>query len=73
MKIFQRVINNILLILVGMCLGRLTTDYTCQEQKTRTHEEIKLSNTEIEFVSDEVYHQNQAYINSLSADAEITR
>ena len=41
--------------------------------KTQIDEEIKLGNTEIEFVSDEVYYKNQAYIDSLSTDAEITR
>ena len=73
MKIFQRIINNILLILVGMCLGRLTTDYTCQEQKTQVYEEIKSSNTKTKFVSDEVYYKNQAYIDSLSTYAEIAK
>jgi len=41
--------------------------------KTPVNEEIKLSNTEIEFVSDEVYHQNQAIIDSLHAEAGVAR
>jgi len=41
--------------------------------KESIHEEIKLSNTETKFVSDEVYHKNQAYIDSLHTETEITR
>ena len=41
--------------------------------KTSVNEEIKLSNTEIEFVSDEVYYKNQAIIDSLHAEAGVTR
>ena len=54
------------LLLIGVIFASCTP-------KTPVNEEIKLSNTEIEFVSDEVYHQNQAYIDSLSTDAKITR
>lgn len=38
--------------------------------KTQIDEEIKLSNTEIEFVSDEVYYKNQAIIDSLYAETK---
>ena len=54
------------ILLIGVIFASCTP-------KTQIDEEIKLSNTEIEFVSDEVYYKNQAYIDSLSADAEITR
>jgi hypothetical protein len=54
------------ILLIGAILASCTP-------KTPVNEEIKLSNTEIEFVSDEVYYKNQAYIDSLSTDAEITR
>ena len=33
--------------------------------KTEINEEVKISNTKIEFVSDEIYHKNQAIIDSL--------
>ena len=33
--------------------------------KAEINEEVKLSNTEIKFVSDEIYHKNQAIIDSL--------
>tara|TARA_R110001583_G_scaffold7787_2_gene38210 strand:+ start:340 stop:510 length:171 start_codon:yes stop_codon:yes gene_type:complete len=39
--------------------------------KTSVNEEIKLSNTEIEFVSDEVYYKNQAIIDSLHTKAQL--
>jgi hypothetical protein len=39
--------------------------------KTQINEEIKLGATKIEFVSDEVYHKNQAIIDSLQT--EITK
>jgi hypothetical protein len=54
------------ILLIGVIFASCTP-------KTSVNEEIKLSNTEIEFVSDEVYYQNQAYIDSLSTDAEITK
>ena len=54
------------ILLIGVIFASCTP-------KTPVNEEIKLSNTEIEFVSDEVYHQNQAIIDSLHAEAEITR
>ena len=54
------------ILLIGVIFASCTP-------KTQIDEEIKLSNTEIEFVSDEVYYKNQAYIDSLSTDAEITR
>jgi hypothetical protein len=54
------------ILLIGVIFASCTP-------KTSVNEEIKLSNTEIEFVSDEVYHQNQAIIDSLHAKAEITK
>ena len=54
------------ILLIGVIFASCTP-------KTQIDEEIKLSNTETEFVSDEVYHKNQAYIDSLSTNAEITR
>ena len=54
------------ILLIGVILASCTP-------KTQIDEEIKLSSTKTEFVSDEVYHKNQAYIDSLSTGAEITK
>ena len=54
------------ILLIGVIFASCTP-------KTSVNEEIKLSNTEIEFVSDEVYHQNQAIIDSLHAEAGVAR
>ena len=54
------------ILLIGVIFASCTP-------KTPVNEEIKLSNTETKFVSDEVYYKNQAYIDSLYAEAEITR
>ena len=52
------------ILLIGVIFASCTP-------KTPVNEEIKLSNTEIEFVSDEVYHKNQAIIDSLHAKAQL--
>ena len=38
--------------------------------KAQINEEIKLGTTKTEFVSDEVYHQNQAIIDSLQTETK---